>query len=138
MSKGEWRRSVETTGVAEILDMIENSLGDLWAAHPEIPEDVRLHVAVAASEIGTNIMEHSGSGVPIRVHMSVILGAQQIEVIFTDDGKPAEVDLDTVAFPDHTSHRGRGLAIASDLLDGLSYSRERGLNTWKLVHRRFA
>ncbi len=69
--------------------------------------------------------------------MDVRLAPQRIEIVFTDDGSPAAVDLHSVSLPGGLADRGRGLAIAKAVLDELSYRRDNGRNTWVLAHRRF-
>jgi serine/threonine-protein kinase RsbW len=45
------------------------------------------------------------------------------------------VDLSQTAMPDETSERGRGLAIASRVLDELSYHRDSDGNHWTLIRQ---
>ena len=70
--------------------------------------------------------------------MQLCLTPEQIEVTFTDDGTAALVDLKSVALPGELADRGRGLAIAKELLDELSYRRDGIRNQWKLARRRIA
>jgi serine/threonine-protein kinase RsbW len=137
VSQPEWRQSLDTVTGPETLDRIQGCLNDLWADHGEIPDDVRMDVTVAAFEICSNIIEHSADGQPVRMGMELQLTPQRVEVVFTDDGKPAVVDLNSVSFPIDLADRGRGLAIAKEVLDELSYRRDNGRNQWVLAHRRF-
>jgi len=122
-----------TTG-PDTLEDIHRVLDDLWSVH-DIPELVRLHVDLAAGEIGANIIEHAGGGSPVRLRMEVELLRDAIHITFTDDGLPALVDLSQTAMPDETSERGRGLAIASRVLDELSYHRDSDGNHWTLIRQ---
>lgn len=119
------------------MDLIQGCLDDLWADHGEIPDAVRMDVTVAAFEIGSNIIEHSADGLPVRMGVEVRLTPQRVEVVFTDDGNPADVDLKSVSFPSDLADRGRGLALAKAVLDELAYQRDDGRNHWMLAHRRF-
>ena len=122
------------------LDRIQSFLNELWANYPDLPELLTMDVTVAASEIASNIIEHSAAGQPVRVRMEVRLMPEQVEIDFTDDGDPVSVDLDQVLLPDDLADRGRGLAIAKSVLDELSYRRDTSGNTnhWTLTRRRFA
>lgn len=119
-----------------MLDDLQGCLDALWAAYPEISQDVRTHCTVAAFEICSNIAEHSAHGRPVHLSVDLRLTTTRIELDFTDDGDAADIDLDGVGFPDDLTDRGRGLAISKALLDDLSYRRERGRNRWMLSQRR--
>lgn len=134
MTSPDERRVLETTTGPETLDEIQQALDDLWS-NRDIPEMVRMHTALAVSEIAANIIEHSGDGRPVRLRMEVELVPEVIRVTFTDDGHPSPVDLSNIAMPDEMSERGRGLAIAFRVLDELSYRRDGEGNHWTLVRR---
>ncbi len=138
MIQSEWRQSIDTVTGPQTLDRIHGCLNELWVDHGEIPDDVRMDVTVAASEIGSNIVEHSAHGQAVRLDIEVRLTPQRIEIVFTDDGNPAAVDLNSVSLPGVLADRGRGLAIAKGILDELSYRRDNDRNHWLLAHRRFA
>ncbi len=122
------------TGPDTLAD-IQQTLDRAWACH-EVPEIVRLHMDLAAGEIGANIIEHSGDGQPVHMRMSIELTADTVRAVFTDDGHPAPMDLSRVQMPDEMSEYGRGLAIAFRVLDELSYRRDTEGNHWILVHSR--
>jgi len=69
--------------------------------------------------------------------MNIEVLEHQVRVVFTDDGEPATVDLEAVITPDVLAKRGRGLALASAVLDGLSYHRLGNRNQWTLISRSF-
>lgn len=131
-----WRRHFDTVTGPHTLDDLQGCLDALWAAHPEIRQDVRTHCAVAAFEICCNIAEHSAHGRPVHLSVDVRLTPARIDIDFTDDGDPPDINLDQVTFPDDLADRGRGLAITKALLDDLSYRREAGRNHWALSQRR--
>ncbi len=126
---------IEITTGPQALEDIHNMLDDLWSAHDDIPELVRLHTDLAAGEIGANIIEHAGGGNPVRLSMEVQVLPDEIHITYTDDGRPARVDLSATTMPDEMSERGRGLAIAVSVLDDLSYLHDSDGNHWTLVRR---
>ncbi len=132
----EWYQALDTITGPDTLDELQDCLDALWADHPGIAEDVRTNCTVAAFEICSNIVEHSAHGRPVHLRMELRLTPDRIDIDFTDDADPADIDLDRVAFPDDLADRGRGLAITKDLLDCLSYRRESGRNHWTLSQRR--
>ena len=126
---------LETVTGPDTLAAIQQTLDTVWAHH-EIPDMVRLHMDLAAGEIGANIVEHSGDGQPVHLRMTIELTADTVRAEFTDDGHPAPMDLSRVQMPGEMSERGRGLAIAYRVLDELSYRRDTEGNHWTLVHSR--
>ena len=133
-SDPERHRVLDITTGPDTLEDIHRLLDDLCSAH-DIPELVRLHTDLGAGEIGANIIEHAGGGGPVRLRMEVELLPDGIRITFTDDGLPARVDLSQTTMPDQTAERGRGLAIASRVLDELSYHRDSDGNHWTLIRQ---
>jgi serine/threonine-protein kinase RsbW len=130
----ERHRVIEITTGPETLGDIHRLLDNLWSAH-DVPELVRMHTDLAAGEIGANIIEHAGGGSPVRLRMKVQVLPDAICINFTDDGRPARVDLSQTTMPDEMSERGRGLAIAGRVLDELTYRRDSDGNHWTLIRR---
>jgi serine/threonine-protein kinase RsbW len=127
--------TMEAVTGPDTLAEIQRTL-DLALSEEEVSEYAKMCIELAVSEIGTNIIEHSNDGRPVRLRMVVELQPDTIAVNFTDDGHPAPIDLTRVAMPDDSSEHGRGLAIAHRVLDELSYFRDREGNHWTLKRRR--
>ncbi|MEV0355091.1 ATP-binding protein [Nocardia sp. NPDC050697] len=121
---------LRTSTGPDTLAAVHDALEQVWAAHP-VPEAVRLHLDLATGEIAANIVEHGGSA---TLRFEVAVRPDRVEASFTDDGPPAEVDLAAVAMPDPLADRGRGLALARQVLDELTYRREGPHNHWTLTH----
>lgn len=128
---------LETWTGPATLDLICDGLERLWAFHPHVPDRVRMQIGIAVAEIGANIVEHAGRHRPVRMRMSVQVGADQVNVHFADDGGPAHVDLRSVSTPDVWSEHGRGLAMAQEVLERLRYHRS-SFNNWMLSSMRFS
>lgn len=125
------------TGPA-LLGEIHRALDCFWAEHGNVPAPVRIAVATGVAEIGANIVQYAGGGRPVPVRINIEILEHQVQVVFTDDGDPATVDLEAVVTPDVLAKRGRGLALASAVLDGLSYHRLGNRNQWTLTSRSFS
>ncbi|AYJ50684.1 ATP-binding protein [Rhodococcus sp. P1Y] len=135
MSNSAGVRVLEDVTRPETLDLIHGLLADVFAEHALDDTDA-MTFELAVAEIGANIIEHSESGgsVTIRLELEVFPG--RIEARYCDDGKPARIDLNAVSLPDDFAERGRGLAIAVNVLDELGYRRADGKNHWRLVRNR--
>jgi serine/threonine-protein kinase RsbW len=127
----------ETVTGPGTLDEIHQALDAFWLAHARVPEDIRIRMAIAAAEIGANIVEHSGGGQGIRMRMESRALAHAVEIVFVDHGPEATVDLTNLTFPDEMSERSRGLALAHSVLAGLSYLRCGATNRWTLLSHDF-
>ena len=129
--------SLDIVAGPETLDEIGAVLEFTWSVHAHVPPEVRMHMAIAVSEIAANIVEHTAQDEPVNVHMEIQVLHDQVHVLFSDDGGPAGVDLDTAKMPATTAERGRGIALAKSVLQKLGYYRD-SLNRWTLISRSFS
>ena len=121
------------TALTAIVDAVKAA----WASNTWVPETIRTQVDLAVAEIAANIVEHTGRIRAATVEMQMRILPDHVEVLFTDTGDEAEVDLDNVQMPDELAEHGRGLAIAQAVLAQLSYTRTELNNHWTLVSRTF-
>ncbi len=116
---------------------IQRTLDDAWAQHPEVPAAIRMDVAIAAAEVGNNVLDHAGRGCDLRLQMAVWVLGDHVRLEFIDDGLPADMDLASIRMPDVMAESGRGLALARASLRELSYGRFGEANRWTLISHRF-
>ncbi len=90
----------------------------------------------AVAEIGANVLVHGRQEGPADapVEYQLRLDGHMALATFTDHGAALHNQLSR-AMPDPASERGRGLAIARQVLDELGYEREGDVNRWRLVKR---
>ena len=124
---------VETVTGPGTLDEIHDALDSVWLAHARVPDEVRMRMAIAAAEIGANIIEHAARGHSIQMRMEARVLPHAVEIIFIDHGPEVHVDLTDLSLPDDMAERSRGLALARSVLGELSYSRLADTNRWTLV-----
>lgn len=79
---------------------IQRTLGDAWAQHPEVPAAIRMDLAIAAAEVGNNVLDYAGRGRDLRVQMVVLVLGDHVRLEFIDDGVPADMDLASMRMPD--------------------------------------
>lgn len=128
---------LDTMAGPATLSEIDKVLTGVWSACTHVPQRIRLQVGIAVAEIGANIIEHAGQSRDLRMRMEVNVLHDAVHVSFVDDGIPAKVDLDAVKRVDELAERGRGLAMAQEVLDRLCYRRS-WVNHWTLVSKQFA
>ena len=90
---------------------------------------------LAVGEVGANIIEHAAEGESVPLRMEVSVSDGEVRATLVDGGKPARIDLTKMSLPDELAESGRGLAIALQVLDELSYRRDEAGNRWTLVSR---
>lgn len=132
--------TLRTVASPDALDQIEGALAGLWTRHPHVPEDVRIRLGIAVSEIAANIIEHATAAVGRLVQLQMWAHVRENDLLirFTDDGIPMSADLpsgDMPAgeMPDELAERGRGLALARAVLNRLTYHRVGDVNHWELA-----
>jgi len=129
--------AVEIGDKPDPLGALQAELDTLWSSQPQVPEDVRMQMAIATGEVVANIIEHTGNGHPLGIRMTAALVDHQVHVTFADDGPPADIDLSRVEMPDVLATRGRGLALTRAVLDQLTHRGDESGNHWTLIGRRF-
>lgn len=127
---------LQTITGPDTLDKIHDVMDQLSRSGSGLSATARMHLTMAVSEIGANIVQHSRGGLPVRMSMLVWRLPKGVEIGFTDDGDPANVDLTNVHMPDVTAECGRGLAIAKSCVDRLEYRRDSAGNHWTLTVNR--
>lgn len=129
------RHLLETVTGSGALSDIHRALNTMLACHREIPSAVRIAMATGVAEIGGNIVEHAGKSGPVPLRMVIEVTPATVTVVFSDEGDEVNVDLDALSLPDASAKHGRGLALASAVLDQLTYRRRGTCNQWTLVSR---
>jgi serine/threonine-protein kinase RsbW len=116
------------------LDQLQAAFDTFWSLHERVPAAIRMQIGIAAAEVAANIVEH-GDGKWLWVSMH--LDRTEMQVEFTDDGSPVNLDLAAVTMPDVFAERGRGLALAKAALGLFSYQRDQLGNHWKMISQAF-
>lgn len=136
MAEGNKPIAIETFANLRALDQIQQTLDLLWCQNPDVSATARMHMDLAATEVAGNIVQHAAGGQSVRMSMRAEVSGKDVFVGFVDEGRPAGIDLQSVGMPSEFDEHGRGLALSVEVLDELSYKRERQLNRWTLVRRR--
>jgi serine/threonine-protein kinase RsbW len=122
--------NLDIKGGSGALSEIQSALDSLWPSNAHVRCSIRNQVAMAVAEIAANIIEHARAS---SIRMEVRIHPNEVEVKFTDNGRPAEIDLTSVRMPGAMAERGRGLAIALAALQEVSYCRRGSANHWRLI-----
>ncbi|WP_210479850.1 ATP-binding protein [Naasia sp. SYSU D00948] len=125
----ELHRSRFTAPVsADLLALAAESLQDAWRADPSVPQEDRTRLDLAVSEVVSNVVRHGGSATVLE--MEVVVASDSVAVRIEDDGAPVPAEVPDMPAADAVG--GRGLAIATAVVDASACERERGRNVWNL------
>jgi serine/threonine-protein kinase RsbW len=129
--------SATLTELEEGLDVLHRSVEQVREKTGRGEADSSLILfELALSEIGANVLIYGRpqAGSETAVEYVLDLAGGVLEARFADLGAPLHNQV-TREMPDALSEGGRGLAIAREALDELSYTREGRVNRWRLVKR---
>jgi serine/threonine-protein kinase RsbW len=129
---------LRAAAVPESLELVHDLLEEVWAGEPGIEPMDRIRFETALIEVASNIIEHSQPSTtdPVRFVLAVECEPARLYAEFTDNARPAGIDLTAAELPDDMSGSGRGLALAKVALDQFSYAKEDTGNRWTLLCRR--
>jgi serine/threonine-protein kinase RsbW len=124
----------------EGIDLVQDRLAAFWSHDESVSPADRMRLELAVVEVVANIVEHAFTvdadqgGRLLTVEL--VLTADHVEAVLSDNGVPVAIDLGAVTMPDEDATSGRGLALAVAAVDEVAYERIDGRNRWRLVCRR--
>ena len=132
-------REVDVPATLYSIETVQIEFDTWWNELGEPKAETRFAFELAVVEIATNIVEHThrAEGASGRGYSLELTGDDsEVTAVFSDNGKPADIDLSVVTMADVDDESGRGLALAIAALDSLDYRRASGRNIWTLVCKR--
>lgn len=124
----------EGLAVPAELNRVHDLIARAAADHPEVPPTDLMLFETAVVEIANNVVAHGGPPGQVEWRLTVVVGADTIEADLRDTGAeftPAR----NATMPEPEAERGRGLAIAQAILDGMDVDSSAEGNHWRLVRR---
>lgn len=119
-------------GLAELQELLARASRE----HPDVGADSFALFETAVLEIANNVVEHGRPEGKVRWQFELRVTDEALEATLSDDsGAHFTGDLHP-EMPDELAESGRGLALASALLESLEYERRDGTNHWHMVARR--
>ena len=83
-------------------------------------------------EVVDNVVKHGCTTGSSQLSVSVTASGGWFRADVEDDGPSVPVTLDAVEMPPEMAESGRGLAMATHLLDEFTYERRKRGNLWHL------
>lgn len=133
-----WMSALHAVAGPDVLEQTARALEFQWTQHRHVPQDIRVQVGIAVAELVANIVEHGSAGRHlVQIDIQIAVEPGRVHISIRDDGNEPDVDFDAIGMPGDFAERGRGLAMAQGVLDGLAYQRQVGSNLWLLTSNPF-
>jgi serine/threonine-protein kinase RsbW len=128
---------LEGLAVPESLNLLHDLLERVGSEHPEIDSGDLMLFETAVIEVAGNVVEHGRphGRVSWTFHLAVL--PDRLEARLSDSGEEYPGGTWGTSMPqDPMQEDGRGLALATAVLDALDYDRTGGVNHWTMLRRR--
>ncbi len=118
--------------LTEGIEQLHAALAAFWP-ETDIDPAAQARFSTALAEVVANILQYAVAPGDAPVRLRLRCSPTRIEARLVDSGQGWEEATSAYQLPDDWDERGRGLAIASAILDRLRYRRINNLNCWRLV-----
>ncbi|HEY2880340.1 ATP-binding protein [Nocardioides sp.] len=128
---------LEGLAVPESLNLLHDLLERVGSEHPDIDAGDLMLFETAVIEVAGNVVEHGrpSGRVSWTFHLSV--HSDRLEARLSDSGEEYPGGTWGTSMPkDPMQEDGRGLALATAVLDDLDYERTGDVNHWTMLRRR--
>ncbi len=116
---------------AEHLDAVHEGLERFWEElGPSQSDEWRMLFELAVSEVAANIVEHAQ---PPYLMLKLSVEAHRAVAEFTDTGMGWDGPPEPGQLIDELAERGRGLTLAINACDEVTYERVGPTNRWRLI-----
>ena len=114
------------------LEQLHDLLEQASAEHPHVPAADVMMFETAVMELANNVVEHGRPAGQVRWQFSLRVLPDALTARLSDSGEeyPGWHTTGVPEMPGEMAESGRGLALASAVLDELDYRREDGVNVW--------
>jgi serine/threonine-protein kinase RsbW len=128
---------LEGLAVPESLNLLHDLLDRVGREHPDLdPGDLMLF-ETAVIEVAGNVVEHGRPPGAISWAFRLSVRPERLEATLSDSGDEYPGGTWGTTMPtDLMQEDGRGLALATAVLDSLSYERSQDVNHWTMVRDR--
>lgn len=114
------------------MEQLHDLLEQASSEHPHVPPADVMMFETAVMEVANNVVEHGRPAGQVRWQFSLRVLPDALTARLSDSGEeyPGWHADGVPDMPGEMAESGRGLALASAVLDELDYQREDGVNVW--------
>jgi serine/threonine-protein kinase RsbW len=128
---------LEGLAVPESLNLLHDLLDRVGREHPEIDSADLMLFETAVIEVAGNVVEHGRPHGSVAWTFRLEVLDDRLEARLSDRGEEYPGGTWGTTMPtDPMQEDGRGLALATAVLDALSYERRDDVNHWRMVRER--
>ena len=127
---------VDSLAVPESLDVLQDLLADVGRDHPDLDPADLMMFETAVVEVAGNVVEHGQPAGKVAWRFALQVRPDRLEAVLSDNGQEYPGGTWGTEMPDELAEDGRGMALATAMLDDLHYERIDDVNRWRMVRRR--
>jgi serine/threonine-protein kinase RsbW len=121
--------------VPDSLNLLHELLEQVGSEHPELTASDLMLFETAVIEVAGNVVEHGKPPGEVSWRFRLAVRADRLEGTLSDSGEEYPGGAWGTEMPDTMEEDGRGLALATAVLDSLVYERAGNVNEWTMVRR---
>jgi serine/threonine-protein kinase RsbW len=128
---------LEGLAVPESLNLLQDLLERVGHEHPDLDDGDLMLFETAVVEVAGNVVEHGRPQGEVAWTFRLSVLPDRLEGTLSDSGEEYPGGTWGTAMPeDLMREEGRGLALATAVLDDLGYQRNDAVNRWTMIRRR--
>jgi serine/threonine-protein kinase RsbW len=128
---------LEGLAVPESLNLLQDLLERVGRDHPGLGAGDLMMFETAVIEVAGNVVEHGRPRGRVTWAFRLSVLPDRLEAQLSDSGEEYPGGTWGTSMPDDLlQENGRGLALATAVLDSLDYRRSRGANHWTMLRGR--
>jgi serine/threonine-protein kinase RsbW len=129
--------ALEGLAVPESLNLLHDLLDRVSREHPDIDSADLMLFETAVIEVAGNVVEHGEPQGTVTWAFRIEIQPDRLEARLSDSGEEYPGGTWGIQMPaDPLQENGRGLALATAVLDSLTYDRRDDVNHWTMVRNR--
>ena len=128
---------LEGLAVPESLDLLHDLLQRVGREHPDLDAGDLMMFETAVIEVAGNVVEHGRPPGRVTWAFRLSVHRDRLEARLSDSGEEYPGGTWGTSMPtDPLQETGRGLPLATTVLDSLEYERSGHVNHWTMLRRR--
>jgi len=127
---------LEGLAVPESLNLLHDLLDRVSREHPDVDSADLMLFETAVIEVAGNVVEHGHPPGKVTWAFRIEIHPDRLEASLSDSGEEYPGGTWGTQMPDPMKETGRGLALATAVLDSLTYERRDDANHWRMQRLR--